>query len=209
MRLLLTGSNSKLGIALLRALARQHDVVTLDLSERGSGPSPTYVGDPRDREVAARATAGCDAIVHCPPLSPSGASDVDVLDAATRSTYNLMTSATAAAPFVLISSLRAFERYPMEWRVTEQWAPRPTTAVEDLAPHLAECTAREVARVAPTQVIALRLGEVVDDADTRASSPDPRWLHVVDAVQAVQRALPYDEPAPLHRHPFSDPPNTR
>jgi nucleoside-diphosphate-sugar epimerase len=208
MRLLLTGSNSKLGAALLRALPRQHDVVTLDLSGRGGGPSPTYVGDPRDREMAARAAAGCTAIVHCPPLVPSGASDVDVLDAATRGTYNLMISATSAARFVLISSLRLFERYPMEWRVTEQWAPRPTTAIEDLAPHLAECTAREIARVAPMQVIALRLGKVVDDADTRASAPDSRWLHVEDAVQAVECALAYDEPAPVNREPSFYPPKT-
>jgi nucleoside-diphosphate-sugar epimerase len=58
------------------------------------------------------------------------------------------------------------------------------------------------------QVIALRLGEVVDDADVRASSPDPRWLHVEDAVQAVERALAFDEPAPAHQQPTFDPPKT-
>jgi nucleoside-diphosphate-sugar epimerase len=129
MRLLLTGSTSKLGAALRRSLAREHDVVTLDLAERGGEPSPTYIGDPRDRELAARAAAGCAAIVHCPPFASEGASDVDTIDAATRGTYNLMIGATAATRFVLISSLRTFERYPMDWRVTEQWAPRPTTAV--------------------------------------------------------------------------------
>jgi nucleoside-diphosphate-sugar epimerase len=208
MRVLLTGSNGKLGAALARALSRQHDVVTLDLLHRGPSPAPTYVGDPRDREVAARATAGCAAVVHCGVLAPEDASEVDVLDAATRGTYNLLISANSATRFVLLSSLRSFERYPMEWRVTEQWAPRPTTAIADLAPHLAECTAREVARVAPLQVIALRLGEVVDDADVRAGSPDPRWLHVEDAVQAVERALAFDEPAPVHREPPFDPPRT-
>jgi nucleoside-diphosphate-sugar epimerase len=208
MRLLLTGSTSKLGAALRRSLTRKHDVVTLDVAERKGEPSPTYVGDPRDRELAARAAAGCAAIVHCPTFTTEGASDVDVIDAATRGTYNLMIGASTATRFVLISSLRTFERYPMDWRVTEQWAPRPTTAVEDLAPHLAECTAREVARVAPMKVIALRLGEVVDDADVRGGSPDPRWLHVEDAVQAVERALAFDEPAPVHQQPAFDPPRT-
>src|SRR5262245_26247278 len=132
MRLLLTGSTGKLGAALRRALARQHDVATLDLAARGGDASPTHVGDPRDRELAARAAAGCAAIVHCPPFAPYVASDVDVIDAATRGTYNLMIGATAATRFVLISSLRTFERYPMGWRVTEEFAPRPTTAVEDL-----------------------------------------------------------------------------
>ncbi|HVC33375.1 MAG TPA: NAD(P)-dependent oxidoreductase [Chloroflexota bacterium] len=208
MRVLITGSGSRLGAALLQALSPHYDVLTLDLTGHGHGPGPTYVGDPRDREVAARAVAGCDAIVHLPPLAPAEASPVDVLDAATRGTYNLITTAASATRFILISSLRLFERYPMEWRVTEQWAPRPTTDVEDLAPYLAECTVREVARVAPLKAIALRLGEVVDDDDVRDRSPDARWLHVEDAVHAVERALVYDVPAPVHHEPTFDPPAT-
>ncbi len=202
MRVLVTDSQSKLGKALSQTLARQHDVQTLDLS--GSGA--TYVGDPRDRDFAARATSDVDAIVHLAPLAPADASPVDVLDAATRGTYNLITTAAKASRFVLISTLRLLEAYPMEWRVTEQWAPWPSTAVADLAPYLAELTVREVARVAPLKAIGLRLGEVVDDADVAGRAPDPRWLHLEDAVQAVERSLTYDEPTPVHREPAFDPP---
>ena len=202
MRILVTDSQSKLGQALTRQLSRQHDVQTLDLS--GSGA--TFVGDPRDRDFAARVTADVDAIVHLAPLAPVDASPVDVLDSATRGTYNLITTAAKASRFVLISTLRLLEAYPIEYRVTEQWAPRPTTGVADLAPYLAELTVREVARVAPLKAIALRLGEVVDDADLAGRHADPRWLHVEDAVQAVERALAYDEPSPVHAEPVFDPP---
>ena len=193
MRVLVTGSNSKLGTAIVRALSATHDVRTLDLTAPSGGPAPTFVGDPRDRELAIEATSGCDAIVHLGPLADPSAPPHEVVDAATRGTYNLITTANAASRFILISTLRLFESYPMEWRVNEQWAPRPTTDIADLAPYLAECTVREVSRVMPLKGIALRLGEVVDDAEIAGKAPDPRWLHQEDAVQAVERALEFEE----------------
>ncbi|HUX86993.1 MAG TPA: NAD(P)-dependent oxidoreductase [Chloroflexota bacterium] len=196
MHILVTGSNSRLGAAIVRALSASHDVRTLDLAPPTHGPIPTYVGDLRDRDFAARAVADCDAVVQVGPLVGPDASPLDVLDAATRGTYNLLTTATNASRFILISTLRLFAQYPMEWRVTEQWAPRPTTDVADLAPYLAECTVREVSRVMPLKAIALRLGEVVDDADVRDRPADPGWLHLDDAVQAVERALAFEEAAP-------------
>lgn len=194
MRVLLTGSSSKLGAALLRALSPRYEVATLDYGENSQAPVPTFVGDPRDRNFAALATAGCDAVIHLAPLAPPGASPAVTLDAATRGTYNLITTATAASRFILLSSLRLFEQYPMEWRVNEQWAPRPTTDVADLAYYLSELTVREVSRVAALKAIALRLGDVVDDEEIRGKPADPRWLHVEDAVQAVERALTFEPP---------------
>lgn len=195
MRVLIAGSGSRLGTALVKALGGSHEVRTLDLTSRAAASPATYVGDPRDRDVAAKAVSDCDAVIYLPPLAPPDAPSLDILDAATRGTYNLMTTASAAARFILVSSLRPFERYPMEWRVTEQWAPRPTTAVADLAPYLAELTVREIARVAPLKAIGLRLGEVVDDAGIGERTPDPRWLHLDDAVQAVERALTFQPAA--------------
>ena len=194
MRILVTGSHSRLGAALVTAVSARHEVRTLDLSCAGDGPDPTYVGDPRDREFAARAVAGCEAIVHLLPLAPPEALPIEVLDAATRGTHNLLTSASLASRFILISSLRMFERYPMEWLVNEQWAPRPTTGVDDLAPYLAEIMVRELARALPFKAITLRLGELVDEDAVRGKPADPRWLHVEDAVRAVECALSF-EPA--------------
>lgn len=196
-RILITGSTTKLGRALTYALSANHDVRTLDLGadRAGAGP-PTIVGDPRDRDLAAVATADRDAVICLGPLASADAEPLDRLDAATRGIYNLITTATTASRFILISTLRLFERYPMEWRVTEQWAPRPTTEVSDLAPFLAEATVREVSRVMPLKAIALRLGEVVDDGDLQNRPPDPRWLHLEDAVQAVERALAFEPAGP-------------
>jgi hypothetical protein len=142
-------------------------------------------GDALDRNRAAAATAGREVIVHFPLFAHPAAAALDApdaldrLDVAGRATYNLVTTAGEATRFVLLSTLRHFERYPAEWLVTERWAPRPTAHVDDLAPYpapyLAEIVVREAARVLPLQGIALRLGEV----------------HVADAVQAVQRALTF------------------
>ena len=192
MRILITGTGSLLGSALVRALAPQHDVRTLDLTSGLGESAPTFVGDPRDREFAARAVAGCDAVVHTCSLAHDGATAEDEIDRATRGTYNLITTAGTAKRFVLLSSLRLFERYPAHYLVTEQWAPRPTTTSDDLAPYLAELTVRECARVLPLIAVALRLGEVVADADVRDQPTNPRWLHVEDAVQAVRHALDFE-----------------
>jgi nucleoside-diphosphate-sugar epimerase len=64
--------------------------------------------------------------------------------------------------------------------------------VDDLAPYLAELTGREAARVLPLKAIALRLGEVVDDEAIRGKRADVHWLHIDDAVQAVERALAFE-----------------
>jgi len=108
MRVLITGSNGKLGAALTRALSRVHDVRTLDLVAEGVARAPTFVGDPRDLEVAAQAVQDCDAIIHLSPLVRANATPVDVLDAATRGVFNLLTSASSASRFILASSLRMF-----------------------------------------------------------------------------------------------------
>ena len=195
MRILITGSHSLLGGALANAFARDHSVETMDLLAKGDGPEPTHVGDPRDRDFAAQATAGCDVVIHS--LSMVNADDPphEVLDAAARQTYNLLTTAASASRFILLSSLRMFERYPAEWRISEWWAPRPTTDVADLAPYVAELAVREMSRVLPTKAIALRLGEVVDSERIAADAPDSRWLHAEDAVHAVRRAIEF-EPVP-------------
>src|SRR5688500_12995331 len=119
MRILITESSSLLGSTLAEALASQHEIVTLN-----SGV------DARDRDEAADVSKDCDAIVHLLPEVGPDADPLELLDIATRSTYNLLTT-SAARRFILISSLLSFERYPAHWRVNESWAPRPSTAVED------------------------------------------------------------------------------
>lgn len=190
MRILITGSRSKVGKALVKALGTDHGIRTMDLAD-GDRPAPTFVGDGRDRAMAAEAIAGCDAVIHIPPIVPPHAPPEEIVDAGTRSTYNLIVTAPAGCRIILISNLSNFERYPVEYSVNENWAPRPTSEVWDLTTYLVQITVRELARVRPIKAIVLRLGEVVDDGDVKELLVDPRWLHVEDAVQAVERALVY------------------
>ena len=162
---------------------------------------PTFA----EQVVADAATA----LVHLAPIAPADpASDLDRLDDATRGTYHLLLAAAAAGvqTVVLGSTLDLLAAYPGAWHVTEQWAPRPAPTLEHLAPYLAECSARELARVLPLRIVGLRLGEIVDESDIAGQPFDGRWLHVDDAVQAVERAVtggshntPTTDRAPLVR----------
>lgn len=177
MRILITGVASVLGAALARAFTPAHDIQRLDL------------GEPNEREQALRVAPSCEAIIHLVSgLAPETA-PLDWLDSATRGSYDLITAAPPAARFILVSSLRIFERYPPDWWVTEHWAPRPTATLDDLAPYLAELVVREAARVLPLRATALRLGEIVGATGSQQRPADPRWLHIEDAVQAIARAL--------------------
>lgn len=177
MRILITGGETIVGTALVRALTQDHLVQRYDLS------------DPADRARALAAAPGCDAIIHLvagldPALSP-----LDELDIATRGTYDLITMASPATRFILVGTLRIFARYPADWWVTEHWAPRPAATIDNLAPYLAELVVREAARILPLRATALRLGEVVADGTGGPGLADPRALHLDDALQAIDRAL--------------------
>jgi nucleoside-diphosphate-sugar epimerase len=160
---------------LLAALGQHHDVSVVD-------------DDVRDRETAARATVGFDTVV-C-GLRAEGDDPLEALDRASRGVYNAITTGASIRRFVLLSSLRPFEGYPLDHAVTEYWAPRPSTHLEDLVPFVAESVVREAAHTLPLKAICLRLGPIVDDE--RAS--DPRAVHVADVVQAVERTLEFEVP---------------
>src|SRR5262245_21704532 len=98
MRVLLSGARGRLVDALVIALARSHDLRLLEPP-----------ADPRDRAVAEAAASDREAVVHLAPEPTPGRTPEDLLDAAARGTYNLITTATSAQRFVLLSSLRIFE----------------------------------------------------------------------------------------------------
>jgi nucleoside-diphosphate-sugar epimerase len=164
--------------------------------------------DVRDQAAVIGALEGADALLHLAPhalgehdesasagrSSPAGdwQSERDALDVATRGTYVLLNAAVEAGVrrVVLGSTLALFERYPLDWSVTEAWRPLPdVAAVPHLAAYLAEESAKELSRVEPLQVICLRFGTVVDDSMSHQGPYDPRWVHVDDAVQACRLAL--------------------
>ena len=169
MRVLLTNA-----AFLQNLLARQCEVSVLD-------------DDPRDREAAARATSGIDAVVCGLPTGDP----LHALDSASRGVYNLITTATAAKRFILLSSVRPFERYPLDHTVTEYWAPWPSTHPDDLVAFVAEAVVREASHTLPLKALCLRLGTVVDSR----SSADSRAVHLDDVLQAVERALEFEPPS--------------
>jgi nucleoside-diphosphate-sugar epimerase len=124
----------------------------------------------------------------------AAADPLPALDRASRGIYNLITTASAsgATRFVLLSTLRTFERYPLDHNVTEYWAPRPSTDPDDLVTFTAEGVVREAAHTLPLKALCLRLAEVSDGS----AGPDPRAVHVDDAVRAVELALAYESTPP-------------
>jgi nucleoside-diphosphate-sugar epimerase len=172
-RVLLIDVREPLRQRLLAGLGQHHTLSAVD-------------DDVRDRETAARVCAGFDAVVCGLPVL--GDDPLEAFDRASRGIYNAITTAGSARRFILLSSLRPFERYPLEHAVTEYWAPRPTTRPDDLVPFVAEAVVREAAHTLPLKAICLRLGPIVD-AD---GASDPRAVHVADAAQAVERALEFE-----------------
>ena len=180
MRVVVTGQGM-LPAALAQVLRSEHDVAT-------GGD------DLRDADAMAHLVAGADALIHLAPVAPTlpdGASAGERLDQATRGTYVLLQAAVAAGIRRVVqgSTLDLFARYPASWAVSETWQPLPdVTDAAQLAAHLAEQSAQQVAHVAPIEVVCLRFGTVVDEQTARERR-DPRRLHVEDAVQACLLAL--------------------
>lgn len=176
MRILLAGVPGILYNPLRLELARCHDVQTLP-------------GDARDRDQCL-AAAACDVIVHGMPGLDVPA---EAIDAATRGTWNLLTT-TRARRYIQLSSMRHFDEYEAGWDVHEGWAPRPTTDPDQLVPYLAEITSRETVRARPVECIILRLDEIVTAEVFAAGPVKPQWLHVDDAVTAITQAVECEEP---------------
>src|ERR1700681_1236779 len=102
MRVLLVYVYGLLGDRLGEMVGQQHNSVVLDR-------------DPRDLDTAVRGTSNVDAVVCALPELRRGDPDpLPALDRASRGVYNLIKTASAAGAkrFVLLSSLRPFERYP-------------------------------------------------------------------------------------------------
>ena len=172
---ILINADGLLGRVLVERLGTMHDVQTV----APFGESPGAVTIPE--------ATGVDAIISAVRLEGSA---LEILDQAGRGTYNLVLSCPANTRFILLSSLRTFESYPLDWDVTEDWRPHPTPDPADLAACLAETVLREVARTLPIKGIVLRLAEIVGEGEPT----NPRGVHLDDAVRAVELALGFEPP---------------
>lgn len=191
--LLITGANSALARHAIPALHDAWQVRAVD--HRFDPPLPectdVLTGDLRDLDFVAAACDGVGAILHLAPLYTRLASDSATLDHATRGTFQLLDAAAKAgtARVVLGSSLNLFSALPAEYRINEQWRPRPTTKLDDLCVWLAELGTREMVRSTSISGVCLRFGHIVDDALAASQPFDPMWVHVQDAIAAIRCAL--------------------
>ncbi len=190
MNILVTAADSALGAMLCLHLAKGHVVAPIGRSAAADIDGYQCV-DPVEVEGVANALRGVDAVVHALPGAANladVASEQELLDWVSRSTYVLATAACAAGVrrIVLLSSLDLMRSYDERFIVTADWQPRPRANAESLAPHMAELIGREVARTGKVEVVALRLGKI--DVEVSAG----------EVAEAVERAL--SEPMPANYH---------
>jgi nucleoside-diphosphate-sugar epimerase len=181
MRILITGSDSPLGSALRVALQAQgHALILADTST-----------ELRDLATAQAFTRGVNIVVHLAPLVTRLGTDENTLDLATRGTVHVLNAAAQAGAqrVILASSMALFESLPEHYAISEKWRPRPTSALPDLCAWLGEMSTREIVRSTHMDGVCLRFGSIVDDATFAGASFDPRWLHIDDAVSAIDSAI--------------------
>ena len=199
MRLLITGGDSRFARALAEALSPEYTVRLLDTRFTDSLPPQVekQTGDLRDPSTATAAMDGVETVLHLAPLSLPHQAEMDeftALDSATRGSFVLLNAAREAGVgrVILGSTLDLFDRLPAHWRVDEVWRPRPEPRLDHLCAWLAELSVRESARVGDMQVLCLRFGRLVTEAEAGAQAYDPRWLHLEDAVLGVRQALAFE-----------------
>jgi uronate dehydrogenase len=197
MTILITNGDSSFARALAGALTNDQAIrlFAAQFSVAPPAHATAITGDLRDPAIVTGALEGIETVIHLAPLvdAAAGLDAHTALDLAMRGSYVLVNAAREAGvkKLILASTLDLFDRWPAHYRVNEQWRPRPEPAIHQLCAWLAECSVRENVRFGTLQVICLRFGRIVEDAQITAQPADPRWLHSEDAVQGVQRALAY------------------
>ncbi|MBI3974629.1 MAG: NAD-dependent epimerase/dehydratase family protein [Chloroflexi bacterium] len=159
-----------------------------------------------DPEFVAPLLDGVEAIVHLAPLAlvepvriaAAGTSPGELLDTAARGTHVLYKAAVEAGVGLAVqgSTLAVMDAYDDSLEVTEVWRPRPRPVPAEMAPYLAELTAREFTRDvqldAPLRIVCLRFAPPAHRS-AAVASVDPadrsRTLDAGAAAHAVVRAL--------------------
>ena len=185
MNVLATNTDSPFPGAIADRLAERHHVRRIEWEE------PLEANAATDELVA-----GIDAVVLF-GFSCAGGQPNDLIDHATRRTYNLLIAAAASGVerCIYVSTLRLLEELPAHFAVTEQWRSRPPS--DDpalLACHLGEIIAKECARDRLMTVLTLRLGfpQVVGDRTALHDEHGPSAVAASDAADAIGRALEAD-----------------
>lgn len=185
MYILVTNADNPFAGAVADRLAEHHAVRRIGWEE------PLEADAATDRLVA-----GIDAVIHFGYPRAHGQAN-ELIDHATRRTYNLLLAAATAGVerCVYVGTLRLLEALPAHFAVTEQWRSRPPS--DDpalLACHLGEMVAKECARDRLMRVLTLRIGfpQVPGDRTALSSEHGPAAVAASDAAEAIARALQAD-----------------
>ncbi len=113
MRILITGSSGKLGSALVRAFAHEHEIVQLDvvppLNEDQYRCGTVHVGSVTDRELVETVTEDVEIIIHCGAVPSNKAPFDALLTTNVSGTVNLLEAAGRRASvrqFIFLSTIR-------------------------------------------------------------------------------------------------------
>jgi nucleoside-diphosphate-sugar epimerase len=199
MKVLITGSASRLGRAVAAELAPEHTLRLMDEDPVASiGEAEVVHGSLLEPEIAWRAVRGVDAVVHTgePPatLAAGLSREQALLERAIRGTHVLLSAAVEAGVGRVVygSTLAIFAAYPDDVYISERWEPQPRAAMGPLSRYLGELTCREMTRTHHIGITALRLGEVVVEEEVQDAEPNLLWLDVRDAARAFGCALRRD-----------------
>lgn len=156
------------------------------------------------REAMAELVDGVSQIILVEPALPLP--EEGWLDLCTRCLYDLlMAAADAAVPVprvVVLGSMDIFLPYPPNIGVMPVFQPLPSCDPAVLGPHMAEYVCREFAMCGTVEVLAARLGTLVETPPSmQAGQPPPRWwVQLDEAAEAIVEAVcAFTGPTPLSR----------
>ncbi len=200
MKLLVTGSRSRLGRHVARSWENRPDL-ELVLTDWDKPPAvqdgAIQAVDFSNPEELQDLLSGVNHVLHLDALTYPVEQSIECSDQLFRSLcglYNLVLAAqvTGVERFILGSTLSFFDRLPESWQVNEVWRPLPLPDLTELIPWLSELSLRETVRVGRMLAVCLRFGPLTTSSEMRNSEFDPRWVHVDDALHAVDRAINFD-----------------
>jgi nucleoside-diphosphate-sugar epimerase len=190
MKILITGANTPLASCIAERISATHEVL---LTDAESEPANGLLFDPRELAGDCELLNGVEIILHCGVLPTDCSDEQQVLDFATRGTYNLMNAAVAAGVrrFIHFSTLDFMTDKVDEYWVDERFKPRPDTEVTQLAHFLVERMAYQFAIESHLEVISLRLAETVIEEEVSGLDFDSDWVDLRDVAQAAEMALEF------------------
>ncbi len=195
MNVLITGGAGNLSQDLAAYLSKDHQIRLTDIVDVQTD-FEFVKSDLGHDEKTNELVRGMDAIVHMAELPPSASDDSErtKIDFLTRCTYNLLWAAVeeGVKKAIYTSTLTLFDKYDEDVTVNENWKPLPSTDPYILGKHLSEFICKEFARTPDIDIICLRLGKVVREADVKGKPFDSTWVEVRDAVHAFDCALHAD-----------------